>query len=90
MSSHQLNVCELLSQGEGVTTDGQDVSLDGLRLGFQHSESVRHRGVDLCQRFFVLAERGEFTDQTLRYLLHRFPIELRTNTEKKKKERWRH
>lgn len=53
-STHQFNVCELLCQGEGVTADGQNISLDGLRFGLQHSESVGHRGINLGQSLLVL------------------------------------
>lgn len=74
-------MCELLCQGEGVAADGQNVSLDGLRFGLQHSESVSHRGVNLGQSLLVLTQCGELTDQCLCHLLHCLAIELKRDGE---------
>lgn len=71
---HQFNVSELLGQRVRVAADGHDIPLYGLGLGLQNREAVRGCGAEFGQDFLILAEGGEFSDQTLHHLLDVLPV----------------
>lgn len=66
---YQLNVSQLLGQRVRVAADCHDVPLYGLWLSLQNCEPVCGCGAEFCQDFLILAEGGQFSDQTLHHLL---------------------
>lgn len=73
---YQLNVSQLLGQRVRVAADSHDIPLYGLGLGLQNREPVCGCGAQFGQDFLILAEGGEFSDQTLHHLLDILPVRL--------------
>lgn len=73
---HQLDVSQLLGQRVRVAADRHDVALYRLGLGLQDGEPVCGCGAEFRQDFLVLAEGGEFSDETLHHLLDVLSVRL--------------
>lgn len=73
---YQLDVSQLLGQRVRVAADRHDVALYGLGLGLQDREPVSGCGAEFRQDFLVLAEGGEFSDETLHHLLDVLSVRL--------------